>query len=332
MKVKVKNGSKIRGLVTLASLAALASASVTACSHAAPAVSQCAVVTGHGFGSNTQNVVGIARPGDYLQIGNGDVAWYYPCNARNFIISPPGQQGDVHVPISVRTNAHGNQPGMPVNVWLAAYFSPNENSGAMKAFISFCLKYGCATSSQQLDNRIETDAHSSTPGWENMFTENFPFALQRAATAVIKQFGPDLWTDTSQWVQLGDDIAAQLNSQLDVETESSIPFFCGSGSTEATCTQISVQVSSVVPSDPEVEQLYNQQIAAEQAAAVNTARLHAAQNLYGPYAQYFLGLDDLAGQCKTCTIYVGAPGSVPQGPVPAPAPAATVTVTASPKK
>jgi hypothetical protein len=39
----------------------------------------------------------------------------------------------------------------------------------------------------------------------------------------------------------------------------------------------------------------------------------AAQKLYGPYAQYFLGLQDLANQCKTCTIYVGAPNTIPAG-------------------
>lgn len=297
--------------------ATVAAAALAGCSHAAPAVSQCAVVTGHGFGSNTQNVVGIARPGDYLQIGNGDVAWYYPCDVRNFIESPVGQPGDVHTPVTAKTAPHGSLPGMPVNIWLGVYFAPNENTTAMKNFIGFCLKYGCAESSQQLDNSVQTNPHFSTPGWEGMLTENFPFALQRAATAVIKQFGPDLWTDTSQWVQLGDKIAAQLNAQLNAETESSIPFFCGSGSTQSSCTQMTVVVNSVTPSDPAVEQLYNQQIAAEQAAAVNIARLRAAENLYGPYAQYFLGLQDLAGECKTCTIYVGAPAGVPvNGPVP----------------
>jgi hypothetical protein len=285
---------------------------ITACSHAQPATSQCALVTGHGFASGTQNVIAIAHPGQYVSVGNGNTIWYYPCDARNFIVSPSGQPGDVHIPISVRTAPQGTAPGMPVNIWLQAYFTPNQNEGAMKAFLPFCQKYGCAeASNDQTDNSVQTNPHFSTPGWEGMLTENFPFALQRAATAIISSYGPSLWIDHSQWVKLGDDIAAQLNKQLSAETESSTPFFCGSNSSESACTQMTVLISNVEPTDPEVQTLYNQQIAAEQAVAVNQARLKAAQELYGPYAQYFLGLDDLAQQCKTCAIYVGAPNTIP---------------------
>jgi hypothetical protein len=74
---------------------------------------------------------------------------------------------------------------------------------------------------------------------------------------------------------------------------------------------MTVLISSVAPSDPAVQQLYNQQIAAEQAVAVNQARLKAAQELYGAYAQYFLGLQDLATECRTCTIFVGTPAGIP---------------------
>jgi hypothetical protein len=272
------------------------------------------VVTGHGYGSNTQDVVNIARPGDYLQIGNGDVAWYYPCDVRNFIFSPAGQAGDVHIPVSVRTAPRGAEPGMPVNIWLGVYFTPNENSSAMKQFLPFCLKYGCATSSEQLDNSIETNPHSSAPGWENMLTENFPFAVSRAAQEVISGFGPDLWTDTSQWPRLGDDIAAKLDAELNQETLTAVPFFCGGASSQSSCAQMKVVINGVVPADPEVGKLYNQQLAAENALAANNARQAAARELYGPYADYFLGLEDLAGQCSTCTIYVGTPSSIPVGP------------------
>lgn len=306
--------NKRAGFAVAATSVIAAGLGLTACSHAAPAISQCAVVTGHGFGSNTQNIVQVAHPGDYLEIGNGDLAWYYPCDARNFIISPPGQQGDIHIPVSVRTAPHGAEPGMPVNIWLGVYFAPNENTAAMKKFLPFCLKYGCASSSSQTDNSIQYSAHSSAPGWENMLTENFPFALSRATQEIISGFGPDLWTDTSQWPRLGEDIAAKLDAELAQETQTATPFFCGGASSQSACAQMTVVINGVVPADPEVGKLYNQQLAAENALAANNARQAAARELYGPYADYFLGLLDLAGQCATCTIYVGTPSSIPVGP------------------
>lgn len=288
---------------------------VSACERAQPAVSQCAIVTGHGVGSGTQKVIAIAHPGDYVNVGNGNTIWYYPCDERNFIISPAGQSGDMHTPISVRTASQGSTPGMPVDVWLGVYFTPNQNNDAMKAFLPFCQKYGCAASdNDQVDNTVQNDPHFSTPGWEGMLAENFPFALQRAATQVISSFGPGLWLDHAQWSALGDDIAAQLNTELAQETASTVPFFCGGSSTQSKCTQMTVVINSVTPTDPEVQTLYNQDIAAQQAVAVNAARLSAAQRLYGPYAQYFLGLEDLANECRTCTIVVGQPNTIPSVP------------------
>lgn len=300
--------------------AVLAAAAVTAgtafavsgCSHVAPAVSQCALVTGKGFSSNTQNIIKVAHPGDYLQIGNGNLAWYYPCDARNFIVSPDGQPGDVHTPVSVRTAAQGQTPGMPVDIWLAVYFTPNQNDTAMKTFLPFCLKYGCAESSAQDTSDIQNNPHFSTSGWEGMLTENFPFALQRAATEVIGSFTPGLWIDSSQWPKLGDDIAAKLNAELTQETQTSTPFFCGSGSTQGSCTQMTVVINKVEPVDPAVQQEYNQQIATENAGALNTERVAQAQKLYGPYWAYFLGIQDTEKNCPSgCSIYIGAPNAIP---------------------
>lgn len=311
--------SKRKRLAAIAVAGVLAAGAMTlisGCSTATPAVSQCAVVTGHGFGSGSQNVVDVLHPGARLRIGNGNIAWYYPCDARNFIISPDGQPGDVHTPVSVRTAPKGNTPGMPVNVWLGVYFTPNQNDAVMKQFLGFCLKYGCAESSAQDTSDIQNNPHFSTQGWEGMLQENFPFALQRAATDVISKFDPTLWVDPSLWPKLGDDIAAQLNAELAPETQTQTPYFCGSASTESTCTQMTVVVNKVEPVDQAVVQIYNQQIAAENSIAANTDRLNAARELYGSYAPYFLGVQDTISQCQKvsgCSIYIGNPGTIPAG-------------------
>lgn len=290
-----------------AGLAALAS-----CTHAQPAISQCAIVTGHGYASGTQNVVAIAHPGQYVNIGNDNTAWYYPCDARNYRTSPSG--GDRNNPMSVRTGAgKDGTPGMPVHVWTSVYFTPTQVDKVMPAFLAFCLKYGCAESSDQTDASVALNPHSSTPGWNAMLAENMGPAVDRATNDVIGQFGPSLWTDPVSWPALGAKIAQDLNAELDVAAGTKAPYFCGDASTVTNCVPMLVTVDNVTPTDPAVQQLYNQQIAAEQALSVNAARLAAAQKLYGPYAQYFLGLQDLADQCKTCTIYVGAPNTIPAG-------------------
>jgi len=294
----------------LAAAAAGAGALLAAgCSHAAPAISQCAVVTGLGFGSD-QNIVSVAHPGDKVQVGSGDTAWYYPCDARNFVTAPSG--GDRSDPMSVRTGpGPKNAPGMPVYVWTSVYWTPNQADAAMRAFMPFCLKYGCASSSTQTDASVASLAHSSTAGWNNMLDENMGPAIDQATQAVIGQFGPSLWTDHASWAQLASLIAQNMNAELARETGSSIPFFCGDSSTRSKCAPMTVVVTNVTPADPAVQQEYDQQIAAENALASNQARLRAAQELYGPYAQYFLGLMDTSQQCRSCTFYVGPPNTIP---------------------
>lgn len=305
MRLRKSLGTAILATATLATAAGLA-----ACTHAQPAVSQCAITTGHGWASGTQGVVAIAHPGQYVDVGNDNVTWYYPCDARNYVTAPSG--GDRSSPMSVRTGPGANgTPGMPVQVWTSVYWTPTQVDRVMPAFLAFCLKYGCAESSDQTDASVSQNAHSSTPGWNNMLAENMGPAVDRATQDVIGKFGPSLWTDHAAWSDLGNEIAQNLNAELAKETGSNVPYFCGDASTTRTCTQMSVVVSNVTPTDPAVQQLYNEQIAAQQAVSVNASRLAAAQQLYGPYAQYFLGLEDLAQECKTCTIYVGAPGSIP---------------------
>lgn len=305
---------KVNKLVAggLAAAAAGAVTVLSGCTTAVPALSECAATTNGGFGSSGQGITSIVHPGGQAQVGNGDTAWYWPCNDRNFVTSPKG--GDRNAPeYAVRTapSADGKTPGMPVLVWTSVYFTPNQNDGVMRQFLPFCLKYGCATTDPQSNADIANQAHSSSPGWENMLLENMGPAVDRASRIAVEQFPPSLWQDQGDWDKLAKQIAANLNDQLNVETEGTSPYFCGSGSTRSQCTQMTVVVNNVTPADPSVAANYDKQVAAEQAQAANQARVAAAQQLYGPYAYYELMLQDATAQCPNCTFVIGNPGAVP---------------------
>lgn len=279
---------------------------LSGCTTAVPALSECAATTNGGFGSNGQGITSIVHPGGQAQVGNGDTAWYWPCNERNFVTATT--DGDRSAPeYAVRTGAAGSTPGMPVYVWTSVYFTANQNDAAIKAFLPFCFKYGCADTSPQDSSDIEDSAHSSSPGWEKMLLENMGPAIDRASQTAVQQFGPNLWQSQGDWDKLSSLIAGSLNKELTVETGSATPFFCGDDSTETNCLPMTVVVNNVTPSDPSVVTNYNKEVAAEQAAAANAARVAQAKLLYGPYSGYFLGIQDSSQLCPKCTFIIGTP-------------------------
>jgi hypothetical protein len=196
---------------------------------------------------------------------------------------------------------------MPVYVWTRVFFTSNQNEQVMKEFLPFCLKYGCATTEPQSNADIANTAHSSSAGWENTLLENMGPAVDASSQAAVQNYGPDLWLNQGAWPRLAKQIAAGLNAQIATESEISDPIFCGSKSTQSKCTQMTVLVTGVTPEDPAVITNYNKEVAAEQAAAANAARVAAAKNLYGPYAYYALMLQDESTNCPKCTVVVGNP-------------------------
>ena len=176
-------------------------------------------------------------------------------------------------------------------------------------FLDFCLKYGCGSTTPQNSASNESLSHSSTPGWNNMLAEIFPHAVDNATQTAIQDFGPGLWTNRAQWASLGDDIARNLPGEIDKMTGTSAPYFCGPGSTPVKCAPFTVIVNQVTPQDPGVVQAYNQQVSSAYSAQAGKARLNAAREVYGPDANWFLGVTDLINDCQskqvTCNIYVG---------------------------
>lgn len=291
---------------------------LAACSHVQPSLGQYAIVTGHGALS-TQQVEDVVSPGDSINQGSGTTTWYFPGNYRNYVTLP--QNGDRSNPQAELT---GPDPKVKDSVGMSDYtytfvgFEVNpaitlkaDHYRVATAFLQFCLKYSCASTDAQNDTSNAGQVRSSDPGWENMLNEVMPRAIDDATRTAIVTYGPDLWTNRGQWTEYGNKIADNLSTELESLTGTSIPYFCGPGSTTSTCTKLSVTVQNVTPADPDVITAYNKEVSAQYQQQAGAARLAAAQKIYGPDAYWFMGLQDTIDHCKaqgaSCSIYVGNP-------------------------
>jgi hypothetical protein len=287
-----------------------------------PSVAQYAITTGHGNFSN-QQVLDVVSPGENIHLGSGTTTWYVWADVRNYVTSPAN--GDRSNPQAELTGpGPKGTPGMSDYTWTYVAFELNPAITVRAAngtypdatsFLAFCLKYGCADQTAQNDSSNADLDRSVSPGWENMLNEVLPRAIDNATRDAIVNYQPDLWTERGEWDAYGDAISANLLAQISQLDGSSIPYFCGPGSTASHCTAPDVIVQNVTPSDPAVVTAYNQQVAAQYAAQAGGARLAAAKEIYGSDANYFLGLLDLVNACSAdktpCNIYVGNPPVVP---------------------
>ena len=289
-----------------------------ACSHVQPSLAQYAIVTGHGNFSN-QQVLDVVSPGQNVHLGSGTTTWYVWANTRNYVTAT--SNGDRSNPQAEITGPGPNSaPGMSDLTWTYVTWEINpaivnkDTSGQFPVatqFLAFCLKFGCADQTAQNDSSNADLTRSSSTGWVSMLAEVMPRAVDNATRDAITTYGPDLWTARGSWDAYGTAISSHLLSEISQLDGSSTPFFCGPGSTMTNCTPPSVVVQNVTPSDPAVITAYNQQVAAQYAEQAGAARLKAAQEIYGADANYFLGVEDLSNNCKTCTFYIGSPPVAP---------------------
>ena len=290
---------------------------LAACSHVQPSLGQYAIVTGHGALS-TQQVEDVVSPGDSINQDNGTTTWYFPGNYRNYVTLP--QNGDRSNPQAELTAASKTEPAMSDYTWTYVGFEVNPDIVVKQggfypnatAFLKFCLKYSCASTDAQNDTSNAGQVRSSDPGWENMLNEVMPRAIDDATRTAISTEDPGLWKNQAEWGAYGKKIASTLTAELqDLTGNSGQPYFCGPGSTITKCTDLSVTVQNVTPSDPDVVTQYNKEVSAQYAQQASAARLKAAQAIYGPDANYFLGLQDTISTCQakgvSCNIYVGNP-------------------------
>jgi hypothetical protein len=309
----MKTKTKVAGLTAAC---VVASPLLTACfSNATPSIGQCAAVTGRGFGDK-QDVKRIVDPGEKVGKGDREIAWYFPCNARNYVT---GHEGDRNASQGTKLQGDSNSPGTPVYVYSTMPFQLNQNTEVLKEwFAKLCLKYGCAETSPQENSDNADKLKSSDPGWNEMLREQVGPAIDRAFQEVMEnpankgKFGPNTWT-LGGWPDLDKAVSAQFPTALQETSGLKINWLCSTGSDEKTCGVPQIHFTAMAPTSPTIEQQYDQQVAAEQAAAVNAKRLEAARKIYGGEANYWLGLQDTIRLCqqsgKTCTLYVGKPNT-----------------------
>jgi hypothetical protein len=303
--------------ITIAAVIAGGLALSACSSDVIPSVAQYAITTGHGAFSN-QQVLDVVAPGQNVHLGSGTTTWYVWADVRNYVTAT--SNGDRNNPQAEITGpGPANAPGMSDYTW--TYVTWELNPAIMNkvngqypvatSFLAFCLKYGCANNFPQNDSSNQNLALSVTVGWENMLNEVLPRAIDNATRDVITTYGPNLWTDRGEWSAYGTEISGHLLSEISQLDGSSVPYFCGPGSTTTDCTAPDVVVQNVTPSDPAVITAYNQQVAAQYAEEAGATRLAAAKEIYGSDANFFLGVDDMISACKasnvSCNIYLGNP-------------------------
>lgn len=306
---------KTKTRIAFASAAIIAAPlTLSACSHATPSIGQCAIVTGRGVGDR-QDIKHVVHPGIKVTKGSHERAWYFPCNVRNYVT---GKDGDRGVSQAVKTaTGKGSAPGMPVYVYSRLTWQLNQDDKALRAWFPFCLKYGCATNKSQDSSSNAALTRSSDPGWNAMLAENVGPALDLATRmaladpALAAKFGPGLWQDQAAWPELEKAIQSHLAAALAQTSGLSTQWLCAPTTNDKVCAVPPVHITDIEPTSGQIKTQYEQQVAAENAAAVNEARLSAARKLYGDQAPYWLGLQDSMQKCadqgKTCTFYVGNP-------------------------
>jgi hypothetical protein len=296
---------RIRKAAAMAGAAAAAAIGLAACSHAQPSLGEYAIVTNHGSGSN-QEIRQVVQPGVSYTSGSGSTSWYVPAGIRNYVTGTGGDRATPQAELTA--TGPGHEDGMSDLTYTSVYFELNPaiavNDGNWKfttSFLKFCLKYACADSQPQNDSGNSSLAHSSDPGWNNMLAELMPHAIDNATLLAIQDFPPALWNTRGDWPKLAADIQQHIPGEIAKMTGTATggkPYFCGAGSTMTRCAPPTVIVNDVTPSDPGVQQEYqNQQTAlyAEQAAAQELA---AAKAKYGPNAYWTLSMLAIIDGCK----------------------------------
>lgn len=289
----------------------LVAGGLTACSAVAN-TAECVLVVGNG-GGEAHTVKKVVYPGESHGDEGDDWQKHVPCGQRNFIINPPGQgSGDRHNPVVGRTGASedGKTPPMMVKSWVTANWELNQNEPVLKKFWIYCQKYNCAS-----DNELDNSKNFSSDGWSGMLRESLSPAIDRAGAIAISKFGPDLWKNLALRGKLAEEFSSAVMNELK-DPLSGNPFFCGRGSEsrdKGECKPIKFTIEGIDPVDDRVIQIENNAQASNQEQNQDQSRIDRTNKLYGPYGDYYRGLQDTIDRCNgktACQIYVGTQPNV----------------------
>lgn len=308
---------KLARLAAVSVVTIAAVASLSGCTSAKSYPSECTLVVGDGGGDN-HKVKKVAYPGTSVKTNGDEKLWYLPCSSRNWRVTDNPNDGDIRTPLVSYTSASNGHPRMQVKIQLSVYFGLNENEQVLKnQFLPFCMKYTCYSTSA---NQKNDNSSFASDGFVGMLKENLQPALNRAVQTATQNFGPELWSDRAMWTKLGDAISAQISPETRKGWATSAPntdFFCGDTTASRTgkCTPVSVVIDSIVPFDPRVQQIADDELVLQQQVRLTTEQIAQAKRKYGSLANYYLGLMDSIQKCKdagqNCTVVIGGTGSLP---------------------
>jgi len=281
--------------------------------------SMCSYVIGDGQDGRNATIHKVVYPNQSVDYNNDkeDVR-YIPCNERNFIVNPEGEKnssgkpvGDWHIPMNGKTTT-----GTPVQSWLRAYWTPNEDKEAMESFYILCDKYKCAS-----DKAVSGDENFSTEGWNGLLGETFPTALEESFNDAVNTMGDVIWQKPTQamYDEVAKKMAADFPIRVRAKTGRNLDLFCGSGNSgwpnsdkpgegKYTCSNVRIEINSIFGANQDLRDSADALTQAEKEKDVNNQRLAAAQILYGPNTAYWLGLLDAIRACNektTCVVNIG---------------------------
>lgn len=235
---------------------------------------QCAFVTGRGI-SDTYGIKQVLLPGEKVTRDADDEDWFVPCNSRNYIMDKDGN-GDTTTTIIARTAPdEGQTLGTLVQIELSTYWElnqlpPTDGLGAngsdrvdwpLAQFFEYCQKFACADSAPT-SFEAQLASNNSSVGWNEMLSETWPSALDRAGQQAMPQFTDDIVDQPNRWQEIAEFMQPLFMEQLAAitGTTGSDSLFCASGSKETgTCQPITIVIDAINIWDPDVLENRNQE-------------------------------------------------------------------------
>jgi hypothetical protein len=250
----------------------------TACAPQSKAfANQCVFITGSGL-HDSGRIKHVLYPGDVVNRGD-DEDWYVPCNSRNYITTPDQSSGDYHGTYQGLTGKGAdNEPGAQIIVnGISAFWALNQKEAALREWFPFCQKYACANGSPKGD-RNQSASNFSSPGWNAMLRENFPYAIDRAVGRAALKFGPNLWEDRSQWQDFGDEVGKDFMQEIHSATGSDYNWFCASGGDlKKVCRPVRFTIENIDPADASLRALKEGAASASNKTASELAQIQQQQ-------------------------------------------------------
>lgn len=252
--------------------------------------------------------------------GDEQIGRVFPCVQRNYVVSPEGQSGDSHVPLTGLT-----ADKVPVKGWVSTYWQPNQSNAEdqgnpIRQFIGFAQgKYGAAADDSSAFTGSDA-TNASTPGWNKMLAENMQPTLQRTFERAVAGVNNDVWQkqDPKLREQIAQDMSTAFAAEFQKVTGSTADLICGAGSTgnsngQFDCKQVFVYVDGVFAQDDSQQSAAAKSAADTAKNALDEATKQADINLtndkYGPLAPAYRACRDLnAAQQGSCKFITGANG------------------------